>query len=317
MRITILDKASLGLDTPLESLEALGELIAYDATPSELVADRAAKSDVIIINKVKITREVLFAAKDRLRLVCVFATGYDNVDVEAAKEYGVAVCNVPGYSTESVALYTVTTALSLFTHLTEYRRYVTDGSYTRSGVPNKLTPVYHEMGGKTWGIIGLGNIGRAVARVAKALGAEVIAYKRTPVEDVECVGLDELCRRSDVISVHCPLTDDTRGMINKERISLMKDGVVLVNEARGAVLNEKDVADAVLSGKIGGFGCDVYSKEPFDQTHPYNKIMALDNVILTPHAAWGSYESRKRCTEIIAQNITAFYDNKFLNRVDK
>ena len=317
MRITILDKASLGLDTPLESLEALGELIAYDATPSELVADRAAKSDVIIINKVKITREVLFAAKDRLRLVCVFATGYDNVDVEAAKEYGVAVCNVPGYSTESVALYTVATVLSLFTHLTEYRRYVTDGSYTQSGVPNKLTPVYHEMGGKTWGIIGLGNIGRAVARVAKALGAEVIAYKRTPVEDVECVGLDELCRRSDVISVHCPLTDDTRGMINKERISLMKDGVVLVNEARGAVLNEKDVADAVLSGKIGGFGCDVYSKEPFDQTHPYNKIMALDNVILTPHAAWGSYESRKRCTEIIAQNITAFYDNKFLNRVDK
>ena len=317
MRITILDKASLGLDTPLESLEALGELIAYDATPSELVAERAAKSDVIIINKVKITREVLFAAKDRLRLVCVFATGYDNVDVEAAKEYGVAVCNVPGYSTESVALYTVATVLSLFTHLTEYRRYVTDGSYTRSGVPNKLTPVYHEMGGKTWGIIGLGSIGRAVARVARALGADVIAYKRIPVDDTECVELDELCRRSDVISVHCPLTNDTRGMINKNRISTMKDGVVLVNEARGAVLNEKDVADAVLSGKIGGFGCDVYSNEPFDKEHPYNKIMALDNVILTPHAAWGSYESRKRCTEIIAQNIISFCDEKSLNRVDK
>ena len=317
MRITILDKASLGLDTPLDSLEALGELVAYDATPSELVAQRAAASDVIIINKVKITREVLLAAKERLRLVCVFATGYDNVDIDAAKEYGVAVCNVPGYSTESVALYTVATALSLFTHLAEYRGYVADGSYTRSGIPNKLTPVYHEMGGKTWGIIGLGNIGRAVARVARALGADVIAYKRTPVDDVECVSLEELCRRSDVISVHCPLTDGTRGMINRERISIMKDGVVLVNEARGAVLNESDVTDAVLSGKIGGFGCDVYSNEPFDEEHPYNKIKTLDNVILTPHAAWGSYESRKRCTEIIAQNIAACFDGKLLNRVDK
>lgn len=317
MKITILDKASLGLDTPLDSLEALGELVAYDATPSELVAQRAAASDVIIINKVKITREVLFAAKERLRLVCVFATGYDNVDIDAAKEYGVAVCNVPGYSTESVALYTVATALSLFTHLSEYRGYVADGSYTQSGVPNKLTPVYHEMGGKTWGIIGLGNIGRAVARVARALGADIIAYKRTPVDDVECVSLRELCKRSDVISVHCPLTDGTRGMINRERISIMKDGVVLVNEARGAVLNEIDVTDAVLSGKIGGFGCDVYSKEPFDEEHPYNKIKTLDNVILTPHAAWGSYESRKRCTEIIAQNIASFFDGKLLNRVDK
>lgn len=317
MRITILDKASLGLDTPLDSLEALGELVAYDATPSELIAQRATASDVIIINKVKITREVLLAAKERLRLVCVFATGYDNVDIDAAKEYGVAVCNVPGYSTESVALYTVATALSLFTHLAEYRGYVADGSYTRSGIPNKLTPVYHEMGGKTWGIIGLGNIGRAVARVARALGADIIAYKRTPVDDVECVSLEELCKRSDVISVHCPLTDGTRGMINRERISIMKDGVVLVNEARGAVLNESDVTDAVLSGKIGGFGCDVYSKEPFDEEHPYNKIKTLDNVILTPHAAWGSYESRKRCTEIIAQNIAACFDGKLLNRVDK
>lgn len=316
MKITVLDKATLGLDTPFEALEELGELETYDATPPELVAERAAEADVIIINKIKITREVLFAAKKRLRLVCVFATGYDNVDIEAAREYGIAVCNVPGYSTESVALYTVATALSLFTHLTEYRNYVTDGSYTRSGVPNKLTPVYHEMGGKTWGIIGLGNIGRAVARVAKALGAEVIAYKRTPVNDIECVELDELCRRSDVISVHCPLTDDTREMINAERISMMKDGVVLVNEARGAVVNESDIRDAVLTGKIGGFGCDVYSKEPFDKEHPYNDIMKLENVILTPHAAWGSFEARKRCAEIIAKNIASFYNEKTTNRVD-
>ena len=317
MKITILDKASLGLDTPFEILEELGELTSYDATPSELVVERASSADVIIINKVKITKEVLYALKGKLKLVCVFATGYDNIDIAAARECGVAVCNVPGYSTESVALYTVTTALSLYTHLTEYRSYVKDGSYTRSGVPNKLTPVYHEMGGKTWGIIGLGNIGRAVARVATALGASVIAYKRTPVTDYECVSLEELCKRSDIISVHCPLTEDTKELINKERILSMKDGVVLVNEARGAVLNERDVTDGVLNGKIGGFGCDVYSKEPFDISHPYNEIMALDNVILTPHAAWGSYESRKRCAQIIAQNIRSFFDGNSLNRVDK
>ncbi len=317
MKITILDKASLGLDTPFGILEELGELETYDATPPELVAKRAAEADVIIINKIKITREVLLAAKERLRLVCVFATGYDNIDVIAAREYGIAVCNVPGYSTESVALYTVATTLSLFTHLTEYRNYVTDGSYTRSGVPNKLTPVYHEMDGKVWGIIGLGSIGRAVAKIAEALGAKVIAYKRTPVSDYECVGLDELCERSDVISIHCPLTDETREIINAARIAKMKDGVVIVNEARGAVVNEKDITDAVLAGKIGGFGCDVYSKEPFGEEHPYNDIMKLENVILTPHAAWGSYEARKRCTEIIASNIKCFFDGKIQNRVDK
>ena len=317
MKITILDKASLGEDTPFDSLRAIGELTIYERTAPEQVAKRAAESDVIIINKVKITREVLFAAKERLRLVCVFATGFDNVDTKAAREYGIAVCNVPGYSTESVALYTAATVLSLVTHLTEYSSYVKDGSYTKSGVPNKLIPVYHEIGGKTWGIIGLGNIGKAVARIAKALGANIIAHKRTPVDDYECVGLDELVKTSDIITVHCPLNEETKEMINAERIAMMKDGVIIVNEARGAIVNESDIRDAVLSGKIGGFGCDVYSKEPFDEDHPYNEIMHLDNVILTPHAAWGSFESRVRCVEIIASNIKCFYEGKIQNRVDK
>ncbi len=315
MKITILDKASLGDDTPFEILRELGEVTTYDKTPPELIAERAQDADVIIINKIKITREV-FKAVRGLKLICVFATGYDNIDVTAAREYGVAVCNVPAYSTKSVALFTIATALSLATHLTEYKNYVCSGEYTASGVPNKLTPVYHELSGKTWGIVGLGNIGTAVAEVARALGAEVIAHKRTPVDDYECVGIRELCKRSDIISLHCPLTEQTREIINKEKIALLKDGVIIVNEARGAVVNESDIAEAVLSGKIGGFGCDVYSNEPFDASHPYNKIMKLDNVILTPHAAWGSYESRKRCTEIISQNIKAFFDGKIKNRVD-
>ncbi len=315
MKITILDRASLGDDTPFSMLEELGELTFYDQTPPELIKERTVNTDVIIINKVKITREVLLSTPS-VKLICVFATGYDNIDLAAARELGIAVCNVPAYSTESVALFTLATALSLVTHLTEYRNYVVSGEYTASGVPNKLTPVYHELSGKIWGILGLGNIGNAVATAAKALGAEVIACKRTPVPDFECVDIDELCRRSDIISLHCPLTEKTREIINSERISLMKDGVIIVNEARGAVVNEEDIVSAVLSGKIGGYGADVYTKEPFDEKHPYNNIMNLNNVILTPHAAWGSYESRKRCAEIIAENIKSFFNGKIKNRVD-
>lgn len=315
MKIKILDTASLGIDTPLGILSHFGEIETYESTSEADIYDRVKDADVIVINKVRITKDVIRAAKS-LRLICVFATGFDNVDVSAARALGVAVCNVPGYSTESVALYTAATVLSLVTHLYEYRRFVASGEYTRSLTPNRLIPVYHELTGKTWGIVGYGNIGKAVARIAKSLGARIIACKRTPTPEVTCVDIDTLCRESDVITLHCPLNEQTRKIINENRISLMKKNVVLVNEARGAVVDEEAVASAVLRGQIGAFGCDVYSHEPISKEHPYNKIMALDNVILTPHAAWGAYESRVRCISIIADNIEAFFDGKILNRVD-
>jgi glycerate dehydrogenase len=252
-----------------------------------------------------------------LKLVCVFATGYDNIDIAAARELGIAVCNVPGYSTDSVALFTVATVLSLYAHLPEYSEYVRSGEYTESGVPNRLVPVYHELKGKTWGIVGYGNIGRAVGRVAEAMGASVIACKRTPTDEVRCVDIDTLCRESDIITIHCPLNDGTRGIINKDRIALMKREVVIVNEARGAVVCEEDIAAAIESNRIAAFGCDVYSREPFLKDHPYSRILERKNVLLTPHAAWGAYESRARCISIIADNIHSFFNGKFLNRVDK
>ena len=316
MKISVLDRASLGTDTPLEVLNSFGEVEIFDATAPDEMAERCAESDVIVINKIKVTREVMTAAR-QLKLVCVFATGYDNIDIEAARELGIAVCNVPGYSTDSVALLTVATALSLYSHLSEYSDYVRSGEYSASGVPNRLVPVYHELKGKCWGILGYGNIGRAVARVAEAFGAEVIACKRTPTDEVRCVDIDTLCRESDIITVHCPLNDETRGIINKERIALMKREVVIVNEARGAVVCEEDIAEAVERGRIAAFGCDVYSKEPFDENHPYSRIMDRKNVLLTPHAAWGAYEARARCISIIADNIRSFLKGDFLNRVDK
>ena len=316
MLIKILDKASLGEDTPLEVLSSLGEVVFYNSTSQNEIKERIADAEVIIINKVRITAEVI-ASAPRLRLICVFATGYDNIDLAAAKLAGVAVCNVPGYSTDSVALFILSTVLALCSHLFEYDRFVKSGRYLAEGLPNRLVPVYHEIKGKTWGIIGYGNIGKAVARIADAMGAKVIVYTRTPTDERCNVDIDTLCREADIITLHCPLNEGTAGLINAQKIALMKSGVIIVNEARGAVLNEADVADALLKGRIGGFGSDVYSKEPFEKEHPYNAIMNLPNVILTPHAAWGSYESRERCIGVIANNIRAFIKGETLNRVDK
>lgn len=316
MKIVILDRGSLGDDTPIDFLNRFGEVVSYDASTPDEAVERAYDADVIIINKIKVTRR-LMENSSNLKLVCVFATGYDNIDVSAAKELGIGVCNVPGYSTDSVVLFTVSTVLALCSHLFEYNEFVRSGEYIKSGMPNRLTPVFHDLSGKVWGIIGYGNIGRAVARVAEAFGARVIVNKRSNCDDAHLVDIDTLCRESDIITVHCPLNNESRNLIDRKRIDLMKKNVILVNEARGAVLDEEAVANAIEEGKISGFGCDVYSVEPFGADHPYNRIKDCKNVILTPHAAWGSYEARSRCIEIIAQNIDSFNEGKGLNRVDK
>ena len=315
MNIVILDRDSIGLDTPIEGLSHFGDVTVYDKTDALEVIDRVSDAECIILNKVKITEEVLRNARN-LKLICIFATGFDNVDIAAARKYGVGVCNVPGYSTDSVALFTVASVLALYTHLREYNAYVTSGEYSASGIPNRLVPVYHEITGKTWGIVGLGNIGKAVARVAESLGARVIANKRTPVNEYECVDIDTLCRESDIITIHCPLNDETRGMIDKNRLALMKKDVLIVNEARGAVVNEADIADAVKKGMIGAFGSDIYSQEPFTTDHPFYEIKDFCNVLFTPHAAWGSFESRKRCIGIICDNISSYLSGGRSNRVD-
>lgn len=316
MLIKVLDRDAMGVDTPFSPLYSLGEIEIFSGTTAEELKDRIADADIIILNKVKITKDVILSAK-KLRLICTFATGYDNIDVAACRAAGIAVCNVPAYSTDSVALMTVATVLALRTHLFEYTAYVNSGEYTDSGIANKLTPVYHEIRGAKWGIIGYGNIGRAVAMAARALGAEVMFYQRTPVNDAEYSDIDKICAECDIITLHCPLNKDSKNLIDENRIALMKKGVILVNEARGAVISERDVADAVISGKIGGFGCDVYSVEPFAKDHPYTQLLGMKNVILTPHSAWGSYEARVRCVNIISENINAFIRGEIKNRVDK
>ena len=314
MKISFLDASTIGSDIDLSLYERYGELKVYSTTTQDEFVDHVGDSDVIIINKLKVGRQNLPACP-HVRLVCVTATGFDNIDTEYCRENGIAVCNVVGYSTQNVAQLTIATVLSLYCHLKEYDRSVSDGSYTRGGVANILTPVYHEICGKTWGIVGYGNIGKQVGVVAKALGCNVLVYKRTPIEGENCVDIDTLCRESDIITVHTPLNDGTRNLINRERIAMMKKDAVLVNVARGAVCDEEAIADTILEGKLGGVAIDVYSKEPFGEDHPIARIAGLDNVILTPHMAWGSYEARVRCCEEIALNIESYIKGEKRNRI--
>ena len=315
MKITLLDAATLGYDMDFDKLGRFGELEVYQTTPSDKIEERISNSDIVIVNKVRLDGAVLKNAR-RVRLICEAATGYDNIDIEWCAAHGIAVSNVVGYSSDSVAQITVATVLSLVSHLNEYSNFVSDGSYSRSGVATRISPTYREISGSVWGIVGYGNIGRRVAEVAKALGCQVIVCKNTPVEGIECVDINELCKRSDIITLHTPLNDSTRGLIGREQIGLMKKTAIVVNESRGAVVDEETLAEAVKDGRIAGLGSDVYSVEPFSESHPYYEIKDRENVCFTPHMAWGSYEARERCLNEISKNILAFINGNRRNRVE-
>ncbi len=315
MKTVLLDANTLGADIDLSCLERVCSLTVHQSTlPSEII-EHAKGFECIITNKIKLYCETLEKLPN-LRLICVTATGYDNIDVAYCKEHGIAVCNVRGYSTDSVALVTLSSALSLLTHLSHHDAYVKSGAYTKSGVQNKLTPVFHETRGKVWGIIGYGSIGKEVARLARALGFEILYFKKTPTNESNCVGLCELLQRSDVISLHIPASTETTKLIDEQKLSLMKPNAILINAARGAVTDEKAITDAIISGKLYGFATDVYSTEPFPLGHPFEKLKNYDNVLFTPHMAWGAYEARVRLIEEIAQNICCFEKGDERNRVD-
>ncbi len=315
MRITFLDVKTLGHDITTEAFAPLGELTEYANTAPHEVAERVADAEVVVINKVKLNEANLSGAA-HLRLICIAATGYDNIDLDFCCRRGIAVCNVVGYSTQSVAQVTLAMALSLMTHLTEYRTYVADGSYSASGLANCLVPVYHEIAGKTWGILGFGNIGGQVGNVARALNCRVLVNKQTPVEGWECVDFDTLCRESDILSVHTPLNDGTRGLLDASHIAMLKPNAIVINVARGAVTDERALAEAVKAGRIGGLGVDVYSTEPMSCEHPFWEIRNFPNVCLTPHMAWGAQETRMHLMEEMAENVRDFLAGGRRNRVD-
>ena len=315
MNVAVLDAATLGQDLDLSLFKKYGDLTVYPSTSPQEIEAHLNNVHVAILNKIKLGEAQLSKARD-LKLICIAATGFDNVDVDYCRSHGIAVCNVVGYSTQSVAQITLTMALFLMTHLTEYTQMVRNGDYTKKGIANCLEPVYHEIAGKTWGIVGFGNIGRQVGAVAKAMGCRVLVNKRTPVGDWDCVDLERICRESDILSVHTPLNDSTRGLIDEAHIRMMKPTAILINVARGAVVDESALTNAILENRLGGIGIDVYTTEPFPTDHPYQKIRHLSNVCLTPHMAWGGYETRVRLMQEMAQNIEAFLRGEQRNRVD-
>jgi len=315
MRIAFLDAATLGNDLSMRDFEKFGTVRVYQGTAPSEVSKHIGDAEAVVVNKVKLNEQTL-AGCNCLRLICITATGFDNVDLDYCRKKEIAVCNVVGYSTQCVAQLTVTMALSLMTHLEEYHEFVRNGSYTASGVANRLTPVFHEIYGKTWGIIGFGNIGGQVGTVAKALGCRVLVNKRTPVQDWDCVDLETLCRDSDIISIHTPLNASTRGLVDRAHIAMMKQTAIVINVSRGAVTDEAALAEAVQNHRIGGLGADVYSVEPMPADHPFQAIKALPNVSLTPHMAWGGYETRVRLLFEVEQNIAAFLQGERRNRID-
>lgn len=315
MKLAILDAKTLGDDLEFSQFETFGELEVYQTTSPLQLEERIKDVDVVILNKVKLNESNLSSAK-KLKLICVTATGFDNIDINYCWRNEIAVCNVKGYSTDSVAQLTVSMALSLITHLSEFDEYVKSGKYTESGVHNHLRPYFNEIDGKTWGIIGLGNIGGRVAKIAHALGCDVIVNAHRKKEGFNCVDLDELCRRSDIISVHVPLNADTKGMIDEKRIAMMKEKAIFINVSRGAVTDEEALTAAIENGRLGGLGIDVFSVEPMSQSSPYNRILGRKNVIFTPHMAWGAYEARRRCMNEIEKNIDTFIMGGIRNRVD-
>ena len=315
MKIVVLDAASLGEDVDLSPILNLGEATVYEVNRQETLVSCIGDAEVIVSNKAKLTAQVLEQGPN-VKLICVTATGFDTVDTGYCRTRGIGVCNVPGYSTDSVAQLTVALALNLATHLGEYREFVHSGAYSAGNIANKLSPCWNELTGKTWGIIGGGNIGNRVAKIAQALGCRVIMYRRNPDPEFETVSLNTLCETADIISIHLALNDQTRGMMGESQIRKMKKNAIVVNVARGAVTDEEALACAIEEDRIGGLGVDVYSVEPFGKDHPFSRILDRDNVCLTPHMAWGSIESRNRCIAKVAENIAAFYRGESLNRVE-
>ncbi len=303
MRIVILDGfASNPGDLSWQELENYGTLTVYERTTPEQVADRIEGAGIVLLNKTPMTAETIENAKD-LRMIGVLATGYNIVDVAAAKKKGVAVCNVPGYSTQAVAQMTFALLLECTQRVGLHNAAVHTGQWQQSPDFCFWNAPLTELAGKTLGIIGCGAIGSAVARVAGAFGMKVIFTARTPRDEENYVNLETLLRTSDVISLHCPQTAENLHMIDARAIEKMRDGVIVINTARGGLVDEAAVAAALESGKMAYYAADVVSKEPIAADNP---LLEAKNCILTPHIAWAPKETRQRLHHITAENIRMF-----------
>jgi glycerate dehydrogenase len=307
MCIVFLDAETLGHDISFEELESLGNFVRYDNTSPENVLERLKGADVAIVNKTRITAEIMESCPN-LKLICVAATGMNNINLDAAAKAGIVVRNVAGYSTDSVVQLTYGILFSLMMHIAYFDNYVKTSEYSKSLLFTNYAYTFSELAGKQIGIIGMGTIGKRSAAVGVSFGANIVYYSTSgennsaPYPRLE---LDELLKTSDIVLIHAPLNDKTRNLINKEKLKLMKPTALLVNTGRGAIVNETDLVEAINSGTIAGAALDVFSKEPLPADSPLLGVKYPDRLILTPHIAWTSIESRKRLLHGVAENIRA------------
>lgn len=305
MKLVFLDVKTIGEDIDLSGFDQLGEVVKYDFSSSEEVPERVKDADVIILNKVQVNEQTIGSA-ERLKLVCVTATGTNNLDKAYLDKRGILWRNVAGYSTETVAQHTFAMLFYLLEKLRYYDDYVKEERYVNDKIFTHFEERFHEIHGMTWGIIGLGNIGRRVADIAKAFGAKVIYYSASGREAQEgyCqVDLDALLTSSDIISVHAPLNEHTEGLINEETLKKMKPSCIFLNLGRGPIVNEMDLYHALTDGQIAAAGLDVLKEEPMSQDNPLLAIKDSKKLFITPHVAWASVEARTKLMGIILEQV--------------
>ena len=318
MKTVFLNATKLDFDQKLDfsSVQALTELTNYDDTSNEQILERVQGQTVVITKEMTVGKDVISRFPDSVKLICEAGTGYNNIDIVAAREKGISVCNIPSYSTVAVAQLAMTFVLNLSASLPQQRSMLERKDF--SNFTKFLQVPHFEVPGKTLGVIGAGAIGRESIKIGVALGMNVLVYDPFPKEwtegNVKNATLEEVLRQSDFITLHCPLMDSTRQIINKERIALMKPTAYIVNTSRGALIKEDDLIEALQQGRLAGAALDVQDPEPPALDNP---LFAMDNVIMTPHIGWRRYESRQRLVDLVAENIKAFIDGKAFNVVNK
>jgi len=314
MKIIFLDAYSIG-NADISTLAAVGELTTYDNTTPEQVVSRCSNADVVITNKVKLMKAELEALPN-LKLICIAATGMNNVNLNVAAEKGITVKNVADYSTDSVAEQTFTFTLGLIHQTHYYDQYVKSGTYGQSGLFTHHDRPFFEIKSKKWGIIGMGHIGHRVAEIASAFGAE-ISYYSTSGKNLKsgypCKELDNLLAESDILSIHAPLNEQTHYLIDYQKLCLMKPAAYLINVGRGGIVKEKDLAQALRENRLAGAGLDVYEQEPTPADNPLQSPDIQDKLLMTPHIAWASMEARQRLIDTIAQQIIRQFNIKVFN----
>lgn len=317
MKIVMLDRNSLGMDIDISIFHKIGDFTAYDVQSREQSKEAIRDAEVLIFNKTRVDEDLLQHAPN-MKLLCVTATGWDNIDVSYAKSRGIQVRNVRNYSTPAVCQHTFALALYLLEKLHFYDEYVKSGAYSKQLGFSNFSEVYHELYGKTWGIIGMGNIGRAVAKVADAFGCKIIHFSPSgnmEQGEYEKVSFDQILAQSDILSIHCPLTDKTRNLITLDALKKMKKTAILINVSRGPVVNDADLAFALEHDFIGAAGLDVLGVEPMAVDNPLGNIKDSRKLLITPHMAWASVEARTRCMEEVVLNITTFEEGVERNLV--